>query len=59
MGFRLIGYVVMPEHVHLRFSESPRGTPSTVVHDLKLRTARQLKTQVHNRTWGTQFRYTV
>jgi putative transposase len=43
MGFRLIGYVVMPEHVHLLLSEPPDGTPSTVLHDLKLRTARRLR----------------
>jgi putative transposase len=30
LGFRLIGYVVMPEHVHLLMSEPRRGTPSTV-----------------------------
>lgn len=42
-GFRLIGYVVMPEHVHLLMSEPPCGTPSTVVHDLKLGTARKLR----------------
>jgi REP element-mobilizing transposase RayT len=29
-GFRLIGYVVMPEHVHLLMSEPLEGTPSTV-----------------------------
>jgi putative transposase len=26
-GFRLIGYVVMPEHVHLLISESRRALP--------------------------------
>ena len=30
-GFHLIGYVVMPEHVHLLISEPPQGTPSTVL----------------------------
>jgi putative transposase len=43
LGFRLIGYVVMPEHVHLLLSEPRRGTPSTVLHDLKLRVARRLR----------------
>jgi putative transposase len=43
MGFRLIGYVVMPEHVHLLLSEPPRGTPSTVLQKLKLRVARKLR----------------
>ncbi len=42
-GFHLIGYVVMPEHVHLLLSEPPRGTPSTVLQKLKLRVARKLR----------------
>ncbi len=29
-GFRLLGYVVMPEHVHLLMSEPKRGMPSMV-----------------------------
>jgi len=43
LGFRLIGYVVMPEHVHLLMSEPERGTPSTVLQKLKLRVARKLR----------------
>ena len=43
MGFQLIGYVVMPEHVHLLMSEPPRSTPSVVLQRLKLRTARKLR----------------
>jgi len=43
LGFRLIGYVVMPEHVHLLMSEPQRGTPSTVLQKLKLRVARKLR----------------
>jgi putative transposase len=43
MGFLLIGYVVMPEHVHLLISEPPRGTPSDVLHQLKLRVAKRLR----------------
>ena len=34
MEFHLIGYVVMPEHVHLLLSEPERGTPSTVMQKL-------------------------
>jgi len=30
-AFKLVGYVVMPEHVHLLLSEPARGTPSTVL----------------------------
>jgi putative transposase len=36
-GFRLFGYVVMPEHVHLLISEPERGTPSSVLQVLKQR----------------------
>ena len=43
MEFRLIGYVVMPEHVHLLMSEPKRGTPSTVLQKLKLRVSRKLR----------------
>ena len=43
MGFDLIGYVVMPEHVHLLLSEPKVGTPSTVMQKLKLRVARKLR----------------
>jgi putative transposase len=43
MEFRLIGYVVMPEHVHLLISEPNRGTPSDVLHRLKLCTSRRMR----------------
>jgi len=43
MGFHLIGYVVMPEHVHLLLSEPERGTPSAVLQRLKLRVARKMR----------------
>jgi putative transposase len=43
MGFCLVGYVVMPEHVHLLTSEPRQGTPSTVLHKLKLGVARKLR----------------
>jgi len=43
MGFHLLGYVVMPEHVHLLMSEPKRGTPSNVLQKLKLRVSRKLR----------------
>ena len=43
MGFRLIGYVVMPEHVHLLMSEPVKGTPSTVLQKLKLRVSLRMR----------------
>jgi REP element-mobilizing transposase RayT len=41
-GFLLVGYVVMPEHVHLLISEPRRGTPSTVLQMLKQRVSKKL-----------------
>jgi putative transposase len=35
VGFALVGYVVMPEHIHLLISEPPEGTPSMVLQLLK------------------------
>lgn len=40
--FVVLGYVVMPEHVHLLISEPGRGTPSTVMQAVKLSFARQM-----------------
>jgi putative transposase len=40
--FALVGYVVMPEHVHLLIGESVQATPSTVVHALKLRVSKRM-----------------
>ena len=40
--FIVVGYVVMPEHVHLLFSEPERGDPSVVMKVLKQSFARQL-----------------
>jgi len=41
-NFVLVGYVVMPEHIHLIISEPERGTPSTVMQVLKQRFARKV-----------------
>ena len=41
--FLLVGYVVMPEHVHLLLSEPPGSTPSIVLKVLKQRVARDLR----------------
>jgi putative transposase len=43
MGFRLVGYVVMPEHVHLLISEPNQGTPSRALHKLKLQVSRKMR----------------
>jgi putative transposase len=41
-SFVVVGYVVMPEHIHLLISEPERGTPSTVMQVLKQRYARRV-----------------
>ena len=41
--FALLGYVVMPEHVHLLISEPNFGTPSLVMQVLKQRVSRALR----------------
>src|SRR6266567_6968173 len=40
--FVVVGYVVLPEHVHLLFGEPERGDPSVVMKVLKQSFARQL-----------------
>jgi REP-associated tyrosine transposase len=40
--FVVVGYVVMPEHIHLLTSEPEQGTPSTVMQVLKQRFARRV-----------------
>jgi len=42
-AFALIGYVVMPEHVHLLIGEAPNGSPSRVLQVLKQRVSRSLR----------------
>jgi len=42
-GFLLVGYVVMPNHIHLLISEPIKGTPSTVMQVLKQRVSRRLR----------------
>ena len=41
--FLLVGYVVMPSHVHLLISETSKATPSLVLKVLKQRTSRDLR----------------
>ena len=41
-SFVVVGYVVMPEHIHLLISEPERGTPSTVMQVVKQRFARRV-----------------
>src|SRR5271157_1401270 len=42
-GFLLVGYVVMPEHVHLLINEPKQETPSRVLHKLELQVSRKMR----------------
>lgn len=53
--FLLVGYVVMPEHVHLLISEPEQGSPSRVIQVLKQRVSRAMR-QKRRRTSRTQLR---
>jgi len=53
--FLLVGYVVMPEHVHLLISEPRKGTPSTVLQMLKQRVSKKLRKK-HRETLVGQVR---
>src|SRR5579864_7562409 len=41
-GFVVVGYVAMPEHIHLLITEPEVGSPSTVMQVVKQRTAHAL-----------------
>jgi REP-associated tyrosine transposase len=45
----VLGYVVMPEHVHLLISEPEKGNPSIVVQAVKLGFARRVLAQLRRR----------
>ncbi|MGD0212950.1 MAG: transposase [Terriglobales bacterium] len=47
--FAVVGYVVMPEHIHLLISEPQEKTPSTVMQALKLGFARRVLAQARRR----------
>ena len=50
----VLGYVVMPEHVHLLVSEPQRETLSTAIQALKLGVMRSmLRSRKIGETWGT------
>jgi len=60
--FVVVGYVVMPEHVHLLIGEPQRGTPSVVMQALKQSFARRLLRWLRARSdphqgklWSTPF----
>jgi REP element-mobilizing transposase RayT len=52
--FALVGFVVMPEHVHLLIGEPPQGTPSTILQVLKQRVSRRLRRPSRKRPGARQ-----
>jgi putative transposase len=42
-AFSLVGYVIMPEHVHLLISESPAVPPAKVIQVFKQRVSRRMR----------------
>jgi REP element-mobilizing transposase RayT len=54
--FLLVGYVVMPEHIHLLISEPKIGTPSSVMQALKQRVSRLLRRKPRRRRDPNQLR---
>ena len=54
--FALLGYVVMPEHIHLLISEPGVGTPSTVMQVLKQRVSRAVRQRKRRRAAPGQMR---
>jgi putative transposase len=57
--FALIGYVVMPEHVHLLIGEPRIETPSVAIQRLKQRSARAVpasgEIKIEGRFWESRF----
>jgi putative transposase len=50
--FGVVGYVLMPEHVHLLISVPAKGTPSKVVQVLKQRVSRALRAKTRRSAKG-------
>jgi putative transposase len=42
-GFSLVGYVIMPEHMHLLISEPPAVPPAKVIQVFKQRVSRRMR----------------
>ena len=53
--FVVVGYVVMPEHIHLLISEPEQGTPSTAMQVLKQRFARRVLRRKRRRQGQAEF----
>src|SRR5579863_1048171 len=56
-GFALVGYVSMPEHVHLLLSESGTATPAKIIQSFKQRVSRTLRARKRQRPGQLTFRF--
>jgi len=54
-GFYVVGYVVMPEHVHLLISEPERGSLALVLQMLKQGVSRRLPGGSQTRFWQPRY----
>jgi putative transposase len=54
--FALIGYVVMPEHVHLLIGEPKKGGPSKVIQALKQTVSRRLRNKSRKKNLPNRMR---
>lgn len=54
-NFALLGYVVMPEHIHLLISEPNVGNPSDMMKALKQRVSRALRRKRRNAARQLEF----
>jgi putative transposase len=54
--FALVGYVVMPEHVHLLIGEPKKGSPSKVIQALKQIVSRRLRSKGRRKSSPNQMR---
>jgi putative transposase len=53
-GFVVVGYVVMPEHIHLLISEPEKGDPPRVMQAIKQGFSRRVLKAVRKRRAATQ-----
>jgi putative transposase len=53
--FQVVGYVVMPEHVHLLLSEPERSNLATALQVLKRRSSRRLRKPGDRRVWQKRY----
>ncbi len=55
--FALVGYVFMPEHVHLLLSESVGASPAKIIQSFKQRVSRALRARKRKRPGQLLFRF--